>query len=386
MIGLVLFWCSFGLMVYTLFLFPIVILLRGRWCKKDYRVEDITPSLTVVVCAYNEEGYIGARIENLLASHYPMDQLHIIVGSDGSTDRTEEIVRSYADRGVQLIPGQRQGKISMLNDCLEQAKGALVVFTDANTHFKPDTLRELVKPFADEAVGGVAGNQIYTRDQEQSLTADGECAYWNFDRMMKLAQSGAGHITSATGAIYAIRRALFQPIPMGATDDFMVSTGVISQGARLVYRDEAQAFEPVAIKAQTEFLRKVRVITQGLYAVKCRRELLNPFRYGYYAFQITWHKLLRRLLVFPLLGMLFASPWIWTQGRIYQAVVLLQLAFYGAALLGFGLRKTRLGCNKLLTLPFYFCLVNGAALLAAFNMLRGRRIGVWITTRKADTV
>jgi cellulose synthase/poly-beta-1,6-N-acetylglucosamine synthase-like glycosyltransferase len=378
------FWSSLGLILGSYLVFPILVLVRGALARRSVRCGDATPRLSVVVVAHNEEEHIGARIEDLLAQDYPTEAVEIIVGSDGSDDRTESIARSYADRGVSLVASPRRGKIPTLNDAVACATGELLVFTDANTRFRSDALRRLVRPFADPEVGGVAGNQVYTRGDAHSATADGELAYWSFDRLLKQAQSRAGSITSATGALYAIRRAQFRPVPEGVTDDFVISTRVIAQGRRLVFAADAVAIEPVAVGTGTEFRRKVRVITQGLHAVRAMRELLDPFRHGFYSFQLAWHKLARRLIVLPMLAVLLVFPWLWTAGPLYRGATIAIFAFLALALAGFSLRRTQWARWKLLTLPFYFCLVNLAALFAVLNVLRGRRIGLWAPSREND--
>jgi hypothetical protein len=251
--------------------------------------------------------------------------------------------------------------------------------------YGPGALRALARPFADPEVGGVAGNQRYLSKNSTSLSGDGEKSYWSFDRKLKQSQSRAGNAISATGAIYAIRRSLFRGVPVGVTDDFAVSTDVIVQGRRLVFAPDAEAFEPVAGSGGAEFGRKVRVITRGLRGVLVvRRELLNPLRYGFYAFQLFAHKVMRRLVVFPLLLLLLVSPLLWNQGMIYQVATVAQLAFYGCALLGLLLANTRLGRLKPLTIPYFFCMVNAACMIATFNLIRGHRIDFWEPQRQAD--
>jgi hypothetical protein len=171
---------------------------------------------------------------------------------------------------------------------------------------------------------------------------------------------------------------LFRGVPVGVTDDFATSTDVIVQGYRLVFAPDAVAYEPVAGTGGLEFGRKVRVITRGLRGVLVvRRELLNPFRYGFYAFQLFSHKVLRRLVVFPLLVLLLVSPLLWNQGLIYQAATIGQLVVYGCAALGLLLRNTSIGMLKIFTIPFFFCMVNIASLIAALNLIRGHRIDFW---------
>jgi len=379
----ILFWGAVALIVYTYVLFPAVVLIRGRWFRRPYRVAEITPSVSMIVVAHNEAADIGAKLDNLLSLDYPRDRLEVLVASDGSTDATEKIVRGYAKDGVRLLALPRRGKIPALNTAAAAAAtGEVLVFSDANSMFTPEAIRALVRPLADPKIGGVAGDQRYL-DEDRQVNA-GERTYWNFDRMLKVAQSAAGSVTSATGAIYAIRRRLFRPVPPGVTDDFANSTGVIARGYRLVFAPDAVAYEPVAKNSRLEFGRKSRVITRGLCGVLARRELLNPWRHGFYALQLFSHKVVRRLVVFPLLVLLFVSPWLWRYGWPYQCAAAWQLVFYACALLGKLLEATRVGRKKLFALPLYFCMVYFASLVAVFRVLRGYRIDLWEPQREEE--
>jgi cellulose synthase/poly-beta-1,6-N-acetylglucosamine synthase-like glycosyltransferase len=225
------------------------------------------------------------------------------------------------------------------------------------------------------------------KKNKTSHAGTGERAYWNLDRFMKQAESKAGNTISATGAIYAIRRSLFQTVQEGVTDDFVTSTGVIEQGYRLVFAPDAVAFEPVAVASSIEFGRKVRVITRGLRAVfNTRSRLLNPFQYGFYAIQLFSHKVMRRLVVYPLLILLIVTPLLWEAGWLYQLAMIGQLAFYSFAFIGMLLDGTRFRRLKFFTIPFYFCLVNAAALIASLNVLRGRQIKRWEPQREAESL
>jgi cellulose synthase/poly-beta-1,6-N-acetylglucosamine synthase-like glycosyltransferase len=167
------------------------------------------------------------------------------------------------------------------------------------------------------------------------------------------------------------------------TDDFVISTSVIAQGYRLVFVPDAIAYEPVAESSQLEFGRKVRVITQGLRGVLVMRELLNPFRHGFYAIQLFSHKVLRRLMFAPFLVMLLANPFLLDETEpFYRLVLLAQGAFYGCALAGMVLARRQIGQLKILTIPYYFCMVYLAALVATWNVIRGRQITSWRTQRQ----
>lgn len=384
---LVLFWGLVSLIIYTYVFFPALVIVRGLIWRRPFKSEEMIPPpfVSVIVAAYNEEQVIAEKLDNILSLDYPRGRLEVVIASDGSTDNTNAIVQRYKENGVKLLSLPRQGKAAALNAAVYASQGEILVFSDANSIYKPDALRALVSPFADPAVGGVAGDQCYLKKKGGSSVNAGERFYWNYDRIMKQFESRAGNTISATGAIYAICRSLFQRIPEGVTDDFVTSTSVIAQGYRLVFTPAAVAYEPVAESNSMEFGRKVRVITRGLRAVFVTRiQLLNPFRYGFYAIQLFSHKALRRLIVYPLLLLLFVNPFLWRAHIFYQLAMVGQLIFYGSGFLGLLLNGTRFGRMKIFSIPFYFCLVNVAVLVASMNVLRGQQIRSWAPQRNAE--
>ncbi len=381
--ALVVFWSSAASIAFTLAGFPLLLWLRSKLLRREFRRGDGTPSLSVVVACYNEERHIGGRIENLLASDYPADKLEILVASDGSTDRTDDIVREFGRDNVRLVRVARGGKGQALNVAVREARGEVLVFSDANTEFGADALKQLASFFDDPTVGGVAGHQVYLRDGERSLSADGECLHWNLDSWQKRMQSDAGSVTSATGAIYAIRASCYDAVPTNVMDDFYISTGVIARGLRLAFTSDARAYEPVATKDGIEFRRKVRVSTQGLRAVWARRSLLNPLRYGWYSIQVLTHKVLRRLLVFPLLAMALSACSLAPTHPIYLAVVVGTLGLAALAGVAHLLRGTRLGQKKCFTIPHFFFMTQVAMFLAALRTFRGEGLKLWEPERHA---
>ena len=387
MITLILFWVAVFLIVYTYIGFPLGVVLRGLLWNFPYQHEGPShpPAVSLVISAYNEMKSIAAKLDNILAMEYPPDRLEVVIASDGSTDGTDVIVDRYKEHGVKLLSLPRVGKAAALNAAVNASTGEILVFSDANSIYQVDAIQKLVRPFADPRVGGVAGNQVYRTKVSGGSSIDGERAYWNFDRMLKQFQSKSGNTLAATGAIYAIRRSLFRPIPDGVSDDFVTSTGVIVQGYRLVFAPQAIAYEPIAATSQMEFGRKVRVIIRSWKAFIFRRELLNPFRYKFYAIQLFSHKILRYLLVFPLLMLFLVSPFLWKAGFIYEIATIGQVAFYCCALFGWLLNGTRFGRKKIFTIPFYFCMVNTASLVAIINVLQGRQIKHWEPQRAGQT-
>lgn len=372
-----LFWSAAGLVAFTYVVFPLLVLLRGRVMRRPCTTAEITPRVSLIIAAHNEVDSIGKKLENVLALVYPRSQLEVIIASDGSNDGTDEVVRQHVGDTVRLLSLPRRGKASALNAAVAVSTAEILVFSDANSLYASDALRALVRPFADPKVGGVAGDQRYVADGELRGSGEGERRYWDLDRALKRAEGAAGNSISATGAIYAIRRSLFQDVPDGVTDDFVTSTRVIAQGSRLVFAPGAVALEPVASSSGLEFGRKVRIITRGLRGVLVMRELLNPFRFGFYSVQLFCHKLLRRFMVFPLLVLLFLNPFLLGEGDVYRWAMAAQVGLYGSSLAYLLLRNTRFGRLKVLTIPFFFCLVNAAALVATWNVVRGYRIDRW---------
>ncbi len=381
------FWFLLFLVVYVYAGFPLLVLVRSLW-KKPVRQEDITPRVSLVIIAHNEAASIGEKIENVLSLDYPGDRLEIIVGSDGSSDETDAIVRRYSERGVRLMSYPRRGKIPALNDTVAEATGDILVFSDANSMFSRDALRLLVRPFADPEVGGVAGNQCYTTSTGNAAS-HGERRYWSFDRMLKQLESASGNTVSSTGAIHAVRREFFQPVPNGVCDDSVISKRVILNGRRLVFEPDAIASEPVAPTDQAEMARKVRVIVRGLSALWAVRGLFNPLKHGYYSLQLFSHKLLRWSACWLLIALFLVSAALWNEGIVYRACFLAQAAFYGCALAGWGMSQTRYARSKVfkpLALPFYFCFANFAALRAWIKLMRGVRWDIWDAQRAVSPV
>jgi cellulose synthase/poly-beta-1,6-N-acetylglucosamine synthase-like glycosyltransferase len=375
----ILFWSAVFLIVYTYIGFPMFVVLRGLLLGRPYRREELTtlPSISIVISAYNEAKTIAEKLDNILSLDYPRGKLEVVIASDGSNDGTDRVVERYKELGVKLLSLPRQGKASALNAAVAASTGEILVFSDANSMYKSDAIQALVKPFADPEIGGVAGNQVYLSEVSGGSSSDGERVYWNFDRMLKQFQGRSGNTLAATGAIYAIRKCLFRPIPDGVADDLVTSTSVIAQGYRLIFAPDAIAYEPVAATNRVEFGRKLRVMIRSWRAFIFMRELLNPFRYGFYALQFFSHKILRYLAVFPLLLLFLVSPLLWNTGLIYQIATIAQVVFYSCALLGFLLNETRFGQMKMLTIPFYFCMVNAATLVAIIKVLRGHQIKHW---------
>jgi len=372
-----LFWGCVLTLTYTYAGFPALLVLRSRLHRRPYRRAAQTPKVSVLIAARNEAKVIGARVENLLALDYPEENLQLIVASDGSDDDTNEIVERIGGDRVSLLSLGRVGKAVALDTAVEASHGDVLVFSDANSLFRADAVRKLVAPLADPEVGGVAGNQVYLPTDTGDASVVGEEQYWNFDRSLKLAQSRAGSVTQATGAIYAIRRALFRPLRGDVNDDMLTSLRVVEQGYRLVFEPDAVAYERVSESAGATFSRRVRIMVRGLRCVVVMRGLLDPRRYGFFSLQFLSHKLLLRTAVIPLVLLAVTNGVLWSHGLFYRATAVGQLAFYALGALGIALGERRIAKAKPIALPAYFCLVNAAAATAIWRLLRGRTDDSW---------
>lgn len=378
-----LFWGAAAALVYSYVLFPALVLIRAVLSPRPHRRGDVSPSVTVVVAAHNEANGIGRKLLSVLEQDYPPEQVTIVVASDGSDDGTPLVVAGLGRPNVGVLDLPRVGKGAALVAAVAVAEGDVLVFSDANSILAPDALRQLVRSFDDPRVGGVAGNQVYVHRGGGDAITVGEQSYWDFDRILKQAESRAAHVTGATGALYAIRRSLFRPIPPGVNDDFYLSLAVIDAGYRMVFEPGAVAFEAVAGSRAMEYGRRVRIMTRGLRCVASMPRLLDPRRTGFYALQLFSHKVLMRVMAVPLALVGLTSVLLYRRSGVYRLAVWGQVISYGLAATGLALAGRPVGHTPMLALPAYFCVVQVASLHAAWNLLTGRTYDRWQPARQA---
>lgn len=374
------FWLSaFGL-AWVYAGYPVTLALAGRWRALPRARAPMTPTVSVLIAAHDEADRIAEKVANVRASSYPADRLEVVMASDGSTDATVEAARRGGADVVLELP--REGKLAALNAAAARSSGEILVFTDADSSFEPDALARLVSNFADPQVGGVAGNLV--RTAAEGLGA-GEGLYWRYEQWIKRLEDRLGSAVSATGQLYAIRRELFRPSPVvEGTDDFVISTQVVTAGRRLAFDPEARVTTVPPESGRAELRRKVRLMNRGLRAAFSLGPLLLPWRGGLYGLQVLSHKVLRRLVPLFLLGALASSARLAVAGRrAWWTALAPQLAWYALAALGALGRERPWGRRRLLTTPYYFCLANTAAGIAVISVVRGRRYVVWQPERGA---
>lgn len=371
-----LFWFCLAVCVYVYFGYPALLWMLSRIRPKPVRIGDAFPRVSIVVALHNEEAVIEEKIANCRALDYPGELLEVVFVSDGSTDRTEALVREAQDEMVRLVALERGGKARALNEGVAVASGEIIVFTDANNFLEADAIRKIVRNFADPDVGGVCGNKRL-RARGGDATGEGENLYWRYDKWQKKLESRIGSIFAADGTLYAVRKSLYVPIEEPAqADDIAISTRVVLQGRRLVWEDDAVAWEDAPAEGRAEFRRKARVTNHSVRALLLLGSAL--FMHGFYSVELLSHKLLRHLVPFFLIPLLLSNGMLAAaQGGMYSFLLAGQLAFYLAALAGLVLRDTGLGKAKPFYVPYYFTLVNAAAFLGVLSIVGGKRHTVW---------
>ena len=260
----IIFWIAVVAIAYTYAGYPLLLMLLSKFLGKPVRRNDSTPPVTVIIAAYNEERDIAQKLENTLALDYPHSKLEVLVTSDCSSDRTDEIVRSFADRGVRLHrQEERLGKTAAQNAAVEKATGEVLLFSDATTHYEPDVLRRLVPAFADDTVGCVTGNVVYSHDADSSVS-HGTRSYWNYEFLLKKHESAITSLIGVCGCMYAVRKSAYVPLYHEACSDFLMATTMVRQGLRAVYEPDAVCVEEPNVKGSKELAVRVRIITQTL--------------------------------------------------------------------------------------------------------------------------
>lgn len=382
------FWLFVASIVYVYVGYPFLLtLLAGLRPRRKWEAAG-TPRLTLLIAAHNEERVIERKLINSLDLDYPSDRLQIIVAADGSNDRTVDIARVFADRGVELshVP-ERHGKMAAINRAMPLATGEIVVFSDANNLYARDALRRLIAPFVDRTVGAVGGAKVITVGA--GAVGESEGLYWRYESFIKSQETRLGTCTGVSGEIMAVRRALFEPPPERViNDDFYIGMRIVRRGCRLVYVPEARSFEKASLSAQDEIARRVRIVAGRFQSIFMSRELLpkSPL----IAWQIISHKFARPFVPLAMCGALLANlvavlhP-VETSERMllhlafpYNWVLLgLQVLFYVIALLPRAGVKLRGPAGKLLYLPSFLVDSSVASLLGLFRYATGRQSALW---------
>ena len=376
----ILFCASLGTMLYAFLLYPLLLQCLALFKGLVRPSVDYQPTLSILICAYNEGAGIHKKLVDTLTLDYPRDKIQIVVVSDGSTDDTEQIVRSFAEDNVTLLRSSRRlGKTNAQNEGLVICTGEVVIFSDATTVYHRSALRRLAAHYSDLKVGAVSGRYQYFDETGHSPTGAGSIVFWNYENMIKTSQSRLATITGCCGCIYSVRRSAYTPLRPDIISDLVQPLHVIKQGFIVRFEPEAMAVEATTETAHQELAMRVRVITRAIRGILSVRELLNPIQHPWIAFQLISHKVLRWLIPLYLIGILLASVLLMNDVRFFTVLFFIQACFYTVALLSLLVPLHRK--LPILGIPLYICTMNVAALMGIIQLLRQKKYIVWETVR-----
>ena len=381
-IAAVLFWSSLGGVVYSYLGYPMILTVLAFFVKrsKSDRALNVLPKVTLIVSVFNEEQVIEEKILNSLALDYPRDLLEIVFLSDGSTDRTDDIISGYAQQGVRLHRYEgRIGKTACLNQAVPLVGGEIIVFSDANSRYDQGAIRALVGRFSDDCIGFVTGRTRYLSPEGKKVR-ESVGVYARIESEIKRLESTIGSCVGADGAIFAIRKGLYRPLQRTDINDLVIPLRIVAQGFLGKLEENAFCFEETAKEGVQEFHRQVRITNRTIRALFNHAFLLNPIQYGSFAFQLFSHKVSRLLVPFFLLTLAATNLMLILEGPVYLLAGFTQAFFY---LMAMG-REGR-GPNPiawLMALARTFTMVNLAILYAWLKYVKGETYVTWMPAQR----
>lgn len=367
---------SLLLALYPLLGYPLLIGLLGQLRPRPVGRGPCSPSVTILVPAYNEAECMAQTLENLLQQTHPPERLQILVVSDGSDDGTDDIVRRYAARGVELLRRDpRRGKAAALNAAVRAARGEVLVFSDANARFAPDAVARLAENFADPQVGYVTGELTVVHGYGNQ-TGEGASAYIRYENWLRVSESRAGSVIGVNGGVDAMRRALYADVPDDQITDFVLPLRTITSGRRVIYDPRARSSEAANEELESEFRMRVRVALRAMRGLWYMKRILNPLRYPLAAFCVISHKVLRYLTFVFLIVAFVTSSVLALRSPTFR--LLWQIEVVALALAAIGLiRGLPSPVRRAAALPSYFLVTNVAFAVATVRFLRGDAMATW---------
>lgn len=377
----IIFWSTLTVLFFTYFGYPLCVLIIGLLSKKHKIDETYRPSVSIIIPVYNEEKVIERKIKNTLLLDYPIGKLEIRIASDGSTDGTKTIVSRYLNHGIKFFDYERGGKIATLNKIVPNAKGEILVLTDANVMLTNDAVLKLVRHFCDSSIGVVSG--VETISQKRDYISSSERKYWNYEILIKEAESKIHSTVGACGPLYAIRKEMFPQIPTNVNlcDDMTIPLNAVRQGKRIIVDREVIALEHVSLTIKDEWRRKVRIATQVWQSLRYDKKLLIPFA-SPIAFQLIIHKVLRWLTLLLLVILFLSNAFI--RGGFYTAILLLQTIFYSFSIIGFVLIWHNTAISSVLAFLSYFFMTQCAQMVGLYNSLFKKGKPIWQPIQRVD--
>jgi poly-beta-1,6-N-acetyl-D-glucosamine synthase len=368
--------------IYTYAIYPLI--LKVIPAKKYAQDADCRYSVTLIIAAYNEEKIIARKIENLTKLNYPTDKIEFLIGSDGSSDRTVEIAKSFKLKNMKVFDFPRGGKVNALNEMLKIASGDILVFSDANTMYDENAILHLVKHFADQRIGCVSGQLRYKIEQSAGYGAKSEGAYWKYENWVKKQESKIGRLSGANGAIYAVRRCIAHTFKHGIiNDDFYMSTYILQLGYDVVMDADAVAYEDPNNDFQSQFKRHIRDGAGHYQALAVLWPMLLP-RKGWFVH--VSHRVIKWLVPFFLILAFISNAFLLTQSLFSTALFISQIGAYAALIVYYykfikTMRKSDKMIVKIIGMVFYFVSVNLALILGLVRLIKKQQRATWETQR-----
>ena len=371
---------TFFLCLLSYFVYPIVIWGIGKLFPFKLSKENIEPTISIIIPAYNEEKNIEQKIKNTLSLNYPKEKTEILVASDGSTDKTGDILRKFSRDGVKIVENAvNQGKTTVQNDLVSRSKGDILIFTDAASFLEQDAMLKLIQNFSNNQVGCVAGRMHYT-NTEANITTQSQGLYWRYESKIRDLESKIGHLIGVDGPLYAIRRDCYIPLSKNIISDFITPLLVSKQKKKVVLEPNAVVYEDPTRKSSQELATRRRIVLRCLVSLLAHMDLLNPFKDPILAIQILLHKVLRWFV--GILVIINCLACVGLSGHwFFEKVLIVYLLFFVGAVLGW--IGAHLGIkNKILMVPYYFVLVNMGATLGIIDFFRKKQTISWKPVRE----
>lgn len=348
-------------------------------------LDDFTPPVTLIVAAYNEEEFIERKIQNTLSLDYPSQMVKIIFVTDGSSDSTPELAAKY--QAIQLLHSEeRRGKVEAMHRAMGYVQTPFVIFSDANTLLNKDSIRNMIRHYQDERVGGVAGEKRIMTSSEEAVAGAGEGLYWKYESFLKKLDSDFYSVVGAAGELFSVRTEFYEyPGSNVLLDDFIISLNVCRRGYRIAYEPDAFAMESASLSLKEERKRKVRISAGAFQSMKMMADLMNIFKYPLLSFQYISHRVLRWTLCPVFLPLILIANIILVfsnEGLFYTSVLVAQILFYFLAFLGLltSSRKTRI---SFLYAPYYLLFINYSLYAGFFRFLKGKQTVLWEKASRA---
>lgn len=374
-------WVStFFLIFYTYIIYPAVIAFISLFYKNKIK-SDFEPTISLVISVFNEDKVISDRIKNIAEQEYDFNKLEVLVGSDNSIDKTNDILIELKNNFHWLKVftfKERSGKAGVINKLIPNCKNEILIFTDANTIFEKKSLKNLAAHFNEEKIGGVSGKLILSETKDSISGSVEEKKYWEYETLIKKSEGKCGILIGANGGIFAIRKSLFEIVPTdkAVTDDFFISLNVLKKGFKFIYDEKSIAYENVSEKVIDEFKRKIRFMATNIQTLFFMKELIFNKKNLLISFSFISHKIIRWIIPFLLILLLVLNLFLFSSSKVFNYFFYLQIAFYFFGLLGylFSLFNFRI---TLFSIIYFFLMSNLALLIGTVKFFRGKHSVIW---------